>query len=304
LKRFSTTAKIVVSAVILLVLFRKANLQKGIHLAGAVDIGFILISIALIVLAQFVRAFRLAVMLFAGSVRENYRRVLRIQMISFLPGLVSPAKIGEAAKIYLLRSETGVPLGRATACFVAERIFDMLLLVPLAIIGLYLFLGSSLTVSIRTGSLFVVAFAVICAAVGVPIGMSFAKRKGLTLTDVWQAVAPSRLFEAGAVTVLYWGFVFLEVWCFCRAAHFLSPVWKVALAVPPALLSSLLPISFSGFGVREAALVFLLQRPLLGASYDQALLISLMYIVLGLGVPALMGICYWMPGKKDVASQT
>jgi len=304
LRRFSTAAKIVVSAIILLVLFRKANLQKGIQLAGAVDFGFILISIALIILAQFVRAFRLTLMLFAGSVRENYRRVLRIQMVSFLPGLVSPAKIGEAAKIYLLRSETGVPLGRATACFVAERIFDMLLLVPLAIAGLYLLLGPSLTISLRAGSLFVLAFAVICAAVGVPFGISFARRKGMTVADVWHAVAPSKLFEAGAVTMLYWGLVFLEVWCFCRAAHFSSAMWKVALAVPPALLSSLLPISFSGFGVREAALVFLLQRPSLGATYDQALLISLMYIILGLGVPALMGIFYWMPGKKDVASQT
>jgi uncharacterized membrane protein YbhN (UPF0104 family) len=59
----------------------------------------------------------------------------------------------------------------------------------------------------------------------------------------------------------------------------------------------MIPISFSGFGVREAAMVIFFQRPPMGTSYEQALLISLMYDIIGLGVPAVMGVLFWL-GRK------
>lgn len=303
MRKLSLAAKILISAAILLILFRKANLQHGIHFAGNIRYVFILASVALIVLAQFVRAHRLAVMISGKSPQAAFLPVLRIQMVSFLPGIVSPAKIGEASKIYMLQKQTNTPFGKATACFVAERVLDMLLLVPLALLGLYALLGPSLTISLKSGAVAAILIVAMGMAAGVPLGVSLAKRRGLTIADIWHAAAPSKLLEAGAVTVLYWGLVFWEVWFFCKAALFAPPLWRVATAVPPALLSSLLPISFSGFGVREAALVFLLQRPSIGATYDQALLVSLMYIVFGLGVPALMGLFYWLTGKKHGVSE-
>jgi len=303
LRSFATAAKILVSAAILFILFRKVNLQHGLHFAGNIHYSFILLSIALIIAAQLLRAYRLAVMLLGAPSMQQFRRVLRIQMVSFLPGIVSPAKIGEATKIYMFQAEMNASVARATACFIAERAFDMLLLVPLAVAGLYLLLGPAVSVSVRSGGLAVLAIAVVGTAAGIPIGISLARRRGITASELWRTAAPSSLLEAGGVTVLYWGFVFLEVWCFCKAAFFAPSLPRVAMAVPPALLSSLLPISFSGFGVREAALVYLLQRPGLDASYNQAILVSLMYIVFGLGVPALIGICYWFSGTKKHVAQ-
>ena len=64
----------------------------------------------------------------------------------------------------------------------------------------------------------------------------------------------------------------------------------------------MIPISFSGFGLREAVMVLLFQRPPVGADYEQALLTSLLYDIVGLGIPALMGVAFWLGGKKDAAS--
>jgi len=300
LRKFSTAAKILVSAAILLILFRKANLQTGIHFVGAIDWFFILPSVALIVLAQLARAYRLALMIFGASAEGRFFQVLRIQMVSFLPGIVSPAKIGEAAKIYMLQADTGTRLGRATACFVAERVLDMLLLVPLASLGVYLLIGPSFSFSFQK-TFFALVIVLTGTAACVPLGLAYARRKGVRAADIWDTAKPSKLLAAGGITMLYWGMVFAEVWCFCRAALFGVTLRHISLAVPPALLSSLLPVSFSGFGVREAALVFLLQRPQLGATYNQALLVSLMYIVFGLGVPALMGLIYWWVGRSNVS---
>jgi hypothetical protein len=105
------------------------------------------------------------------------------------------------------------------------------------------------------------------------------------------------------MTMVYWGVVFLEVWCFCKAALFDARIWHPAIVVPPALLTSIIPITFSGFGLREAALILLFQRPPIGTNYEQALLISVMYDIVGLGIPALMGVLFWLSGKRDGAPQ-
>ena len=111
------------------------------------------------------------------------------------------------------------------------------------------------------------------------------------------------MIAAGGLTLLYWGIVFLEVWCFCKAAGFDARVSHMALVVPPALLSSMIPISFSGFGLRELAMTILLQRPPVGMDFEMGLMVSLMYDIIGLGVPVLMGTLFWMRKRKDGASQ-
>ncbi len=62
-------------------------------------------------------------------------------------------------------------------------------------------------------------------------------------------------------------------------------------------------VTNKGFGFREAAMVILLQRPPIATNYDRALLVSLMYVVLGLGIPAIMGAFFWLMGKKNVIPQ-
>jgi uncharacterized membrane protein YbhN (UPF0104 family) len=303
LRKFTSALKIGVSLAILLFLFRKANLSQSVRYLGELRYSFVLLSVVLIVLGQVVRAHRLAIMVFGESARRKIWLAMRVQMVSFLPGMVSPAKIGEVAKVYMLQSEADVPMSRGLACFVAERVLDVLLLGPLALVGLFVFFRSGLRVHLRPGGAHVVILVALALAVGLVTGYLWARRRGTSLADLWRTVSPGRLIEAGAMTALYWGVVFLEVWCFCKAALFDARVWHTALVVPPALLSSMVPITFSGFGLREAAMIILLQRPPVGTNYEQAFLVSLMYAVIGLGVPALMGVFFWMMGKRDVAQQ-
>lgn len=303
MRKFYTALKIIVSVAILLFLFRKANLAQALSHIGAVRYSFLLLSAVLIVAGQFLRAQRLAVMVFGGLGRQKLLQILRIQMVSFLPGMVSPAKVGEVAKVFMLQSELDVPTERGLVCFVAERVLDLLLLGPLAAIGLYIFYRAGLDVRLNPGwvRLAFVALVVFAAALG--LGFLWARRRGISFGDLWRAASPKGMIEAGALTLVYWGVVFLEVWCFCKAAGFDARVIHMALVVPPALLSSMIPISFSGFGVREFAMTMLLQQPPVGTGYEQALLVSLMYDIIGLGIPALMGTIFWLARKEDGASQ-
>jgi len=163
LRKLSTALKIIVSAAVLLLVFRKADLPEGIRRIDELRLSFILLSILLIVAGQVVRALRLAVMVFGGSAWQRLGDVLRIQMVSFLPGVISPAKVGEVAKVFMMRSELDVPTERGLACFVAERVLDLTLLGPLAAIGLYTFYRMGLDVAVSPGWLRVGASRLRCS---------------------------------------------------------------------------------------------------------------------------------------------
>jgi hypothetical protein len=297
LRKLSAALKIVVSAAILLFLFHKVNLSQGAHHLRHLRYSFLLLSIVLIVIGQFVRAQRLAAMVFGSLGGEKMWRVLRIQMLSFLPGVVSPAKIGEVTKVYLLQTELNVPATRGLLCFAAERVLDLMLLTPLAVGGLYIFFRGGLFFEVSPGWRHMFMLLSLALAGIAVIGLLWMRSRKISLRDIWQTAAPHSIVTASVLTLLYWGIVLAEVWCFCRVAGFSAEIWHMALVVPPALLSSMIPISFSGFGVREAAMVIFFQRPPIGTSYEQALLISLMYDIIGLGVPAVMGVLFWL-GRK------
>lgn len=303
MKRVSTALKIVISAAILIFLFRSVDFAQGAEYLKQIRPSYLLFSVILIVAGQLVRAHRLAVMVFGGAGIRNFRHVLRIQMVSFLPGVVSPAKVGEVTKIFMLQSELGVPTERGLVCFVTERVLDLLLLSPLAGIGLYVFYRAGLHLQLRTGWMGGVAVALALFAAALFAGLLFARSRGISFRDVWRTSSPNGLAKAGALTIIYWLIVFAEVWCFCKATAFDARILHMALVVPPALLSSMIPVTLSGFGIRELAMTVLLQRPPLGAGYEQALMVSLMYGIIGLGVPALMGVLFWVAGKRDGAAQ-
>ncbi len=299
MRKFSTALKILVSLTILLFIIQKADFDKDIPRLGDIRYTFLAASVVLIVVGQVMRAYRLALMVFGESAFRKLRETLRIQMISFLPGILSPAKIGEITKIYMLKAESGVPATRGLICFVAERVLDLMFLGPLAALGLYVFFRSDFRMDWNAGWTLAIALMAVSLAGAMAAGLLWANARGVSLPDFWRAVSPNRLFGAAVATACYWGVVFLEVWCFCKAVRLEAHVSHITLVVPPALLSSMLPISFSGFGIREAAMIILLQRPPVGASYEQSLMISLMYDILGLGIPALMGAAFWLTRKRN-----
>ena len=303
MRKLSTALKIIISIAILLFLFRKANLSQGLRHIETIRLSFVALSVALIVAGQVARAHRLAVMVFGASAGQRLLSVLRIQMVSFLPGIVSPAKVGEVAKIFMLKSELDVSTERGLACFVAERVLDLMLLGPLAAFGLYVFYRAGLDVSLKPGWVRAAGLALGVFITALVAGVFWARGRGISFGDLVRSVSPKSMIAAGGLTLLYWGIVFLEVWCFCKAAGFDARVSHMALVVPPALLSSMIPISFSGFGLRELAMTILLQRPPVGMDFEMGLMVSLMYDIIGLGVPVLMGALFWMRKRKDGASQ-
>ncbi|MBN2586285.1 MAG: flippase-like domain-containing protein [Candidatus Fermentibacteraceae bacterium] len=85
---------------------------------------------------------------------------LRESFMVFLAGFsmtVSPGKLGELLKCYLIRDRRGIPVSRTSPVVVAERITDLLSMILIAMTGLLMVRHRGALVAVAAGSLLVFA---------------------------------------------------------------------------------------------------------------------------------------------------
>jgi uncharacterized membrane protein YbhN (UPF0104 family) len=108
----------------------------------------------------------------------------------------------------------------------------------------------------------------------------------------WQCVASLKvtlpLVSLSIINHVLNGFAFVAV---SKAFHLPLALGALFLIFPVMLLTSMLPFSFAGWGVREGVLVWLLSQ--YGVAAEQAFAVSILYGVLQLGVGLVGGIVWF-----------
>ncbi len=130
-------------------------------------------------------------------------------LLVFLSGLsmaITPGKVGELLKSYLLKRSTGEPMSRTAPVIVCERLTDGVAMIGLAAIGLVLYrFGWELLLA-----LFILGFAIILLAQNRALALSllaFAER----LPAVSRIAHMARTFYESAYTLLQWKPVLLGI---------------------------------------------------------------------------------------------
>ncbi len=287
------TLRLLVSAGLLLWLATRVSLADAAQAARTMQMPPLVAAAGAIVIGQVLRAVRTCALVRGGVRGADLAPMLRMQMLAFLPGMLSPAKAGELFKVALLRREWGVSVARGTSAFFAERLADVAVLGACAAWGLVVVFGGVIPHA---------AYGVAAAAGLAAVGGAWVWRANMLPPSLHErmrnAIADVRWVPFAITTVLYWALVVGIVWLFARSAQSAVSYPIMLGAVPLSLLSALLPISFGGFGVRESAMVLLFQHEAVGCTGAQALGIALLYDGLGLGIPALMGLGYVLAGPR------
>lgn len=200
-----------------------------------------------------------------------------IVMLSWFANCIVPAKLGDAYRAYLLKSNAGVSFSKTFGTILAERIIDMLLLFTLlAVSVLVAFSGTlpSAILSIMQAGLVLVVLVI--------VGLVVMRNMG----GVISRFVPKRfrthygLFEQGTLgsfrnmplvltySVVGWGIEAGRLYLVCLSLGLtnLSPAIILFVALASALLTTL-PITPAGLGFVESAIVGIL---LLAAAWGLA----------------------------------
>jgi glycosyltransferase 2 family protein len=256
---------------------------------------------------------------------QYYLRVLGLRvaagdsLLVFLAGFsltVTPGKLGEAVKAFLLKATHGYPVSRTAPIVIAERVTDLLALLLLALVGVFQFdvdrrflvagavvvLGGVLVVSVDP-----LAEAALAVAARLPGVRRFAPKLRAMHVTTAALLHPKPLVLATAISTVSWFFECLAFWAVVggfpgavlslRAATFIYAAMTIAGAL------SFLP---GGLGVTEAGMLALLVKFGTGLGRPEAAAATFvtraatLWFAVALGLPALV----LYSRRKHVAVET
>ncbi|MBB4375604.1 MULTISPECIES: lysylphosphatidylglycerol synthase transmembrane domain-containing protein [unclassified Bradyrhizobium] len=296
-KALVTLVKFAVSIGILVLLLRSQDLSSLKADLLAVNLNMLALAVLLLFAQTFVLCHRWILILRAMSVPLGWLAGWRILIISTFFNQVLPAG-GDAVRIWMLR-RNGVQWSQTIGSIVADRFLALLALGLIVLAGIPFLLPR-----VHDNSLLFAIVTVLAAACLGAIAMATLDRWPPRLI----AAVPARIVQfamlvrapllaAGGRAMLIVSAIVVHLitvaTCYVLAIGLEAPLSALDafVLVPLVILSSAVPISIGGWGVREGAMVAALG--LAGIASDKALAIS---VLLGLGglIVGLFGGLVWL----------
>jgi uncharacterized protein (TIRG00374 family) len=189
----------------------------------------------------------------------------------FLAGFsltVTPGKVGEVLKSYLLRETDGVPMARTAPIVIAERVTDLVALIALALVGAGS-LGAGTRILWVGGALVAALVAVVAvrpvgeAAIAVAAKLPLLARAAPKLREFHGStralLAPAPFVAATAISVAAWFCECAAFWLVLRGFPGAEVGMKSATFIYAAMtVAGALSFLPGGLGVQESGMVALL----------------------------------------------
>jgi uncharacterized membrane protein YbhN (UPF0104 family) len=281
----------VVSLTILFAIFTRLDAEKVWHIIISSDWKWILVAVAITSFLPIFGALRWRTVVVAMGCPIKFGRSLQVTLAVFPLNTFLPSKAGDFVKAAFLRKQGGfVPLAGSVLC---ERLVDVIVLTTMSIFG-SIWLNQPVTL-----------FLALCCAmvtIGIILSLAFAHKLRLPgrleqkAQDFGKAarVVINQRKRLGLVvlwSVLNWLGVMVETYCIFRAIGRSVPLTTILAVLPLAIFVGLLPITVSGMGTRDGALVVLLTEVV---AAESALAAGLLYTVISYWFLALIGLPFFL----------
>lgn len=226
--------------------------------------------------------------------------------------VITPGKIGEAFKAGILREKFGIPLAKGLPIVLAERIYDFLAVLILAIAGLFFWPGSF--AGLTTGLLAAVMIPAflflfqneklrtkLLAKLGTaPVLRNHTLALDESMGSLGVLLRPGQMTFSLTVTVLAWMGECLGLWLACRGLGFAVPVPDATFVYAAGTLVGSLSFLPGGLGGTEATIVILLKT--LAMDGTTAATVALLVRMFTLWLAVVMGLGVFLAFRRELFS--
>jgi glycosyltransferase 2 family protein len=291
---------------LLIVLLWRLDTGSALALLGQVAPGLLAAAILLNLPQVFLKAVRWRELLRSHQIHYPLAAATLSYFGSIFIGLLTPGRLGEFVKVFHVNHDCGVPVRRAFSSVLVDRLFDL--------VALLLFGGAALfSTAHATGSFLTFLYSTLILLLPAPVflnsrlfselgrlaGRSGAIGRKLFAPESWLVelrtyvleLPPQTILLAVLFTALAYALFFGQCYLLALALHLNITFLQACFAVSLGSLVTLLPLSISGLGTREAALVAYLGTTAVAA--EAALGYSLLIFVTSYATVGLMGALAW-----------
>ncbi len=288
--------KLAVSVVLLVWLWSRFDIPAALRGVLAMDLRFAVAAFAILLLHGALSAWRWRTIVTLQGGALSWPEALRLFFIAmFFNQTLSTTVGGDAARVWLLHGD-GMRVSQAASGVVLERVAGLLALAPLILAG----------VGMLPDPIHPALFVLLGLAVGLPLalvpttGLAASGTKWLAAFGRFAEIGRHVLISRDGLPVLVQSVaihlgVGFAVYLLAMAAGVVPALWVCLALTPPVLLLATLPISFGGWGPREAALIWLFGFFGIAAESALAISVALGVLVMAAGLP---GALLWLKSGR------
>lgn len=282
--------KLIVSIVLLFLIFRFIDLNQAYTELISANIFYILLSVLFLVFPIYFKAIRWKYIVQLFNIHISLARSVIYTFISVAFGNITPGRVGEFIKAKFLVDKTNINYLKSVMTIVIDKIFDILALVLLGLWG-FSFLGE-----IVEGSQYFIYVFALYLLILILIFVYFDKAIALLYRILpgkyksgYKKLNIKRGFYVKSIvfSLLIWLFIGLQAFFVLKAIGVSPSLYLVMGLIPLMAISSMIPISIGGVGVRElVAISFLLVA---GVSVEKSTIFSLFFTLINVVLPTIIG---------------
>jgi uncharacterized protein (TIRG00374 family) len=278
---------------ILALILIKLDLQATAAVLSELRMGYLLLAVAANLLLFGLKSWRWQALLHMQGIHYPWRDAFLAFLAGLFLGLVTPGRVGEMSKALYLKQDCDLPVSAGMASVLMDRLLDLYTILLLGALGLAWF---RLVPAWSLG----LVFAGIVAALLLPIALinnrfasgvlgatarlPFVHRYAARFTEAMvrfqqglrPLVAPSLLVPV-ALTLVAYVLFFGQGRLLALALDLPVGIAYLAVCLSVAGVVTLLPISFSGLGTRDAVLITLFAP--VGLASEQAVAYSCLFFL-------------------------
>ena len=303
-KNYFQILQILISVILLVIIILKYRISLIENVFNLHKPEWLLISIILtLFVIPILAGLRWKIFLIYTGIKESIISLMRINFISIFWGILLPSSDGFAIiRMFLIEKKYPNKKGIPGSTIIAEKLFGFLLLCLLGIMGSYFITDFSKIIFTRLVLFLVMLFLIAIVLVitnkilysmclKLLNKISIFKKFISYIINLHKSITtlPYRkiILRALPIMLIFQISTIFNVYLIFKAMNVTIPFFYHIALIPIIQIISLIPITISGFGVREGAFVYFYS--LFGIDPSTSFSVSIINFLILTGVPALIG---------------
>jgi glycosyltransferase 2 family protein len=287
--------QLLISTIIVGYIFGKIDFNSFIKSLKSLNIYWLFASVVCFLISLILVPYKWHRILTFNQINYGFTTIFKVNLISSYYNQLMPSRIGgDSIKYFLLSKSDNINKVKITSSIIIDRGFNLIGIFLIAIISTILFehdYFSNTLILISFGSF--LFFLILVLSLPQIINDYLFKNKFIIITKMYVDIFKSMIktFNQLMFIIIFslaYGMVtFFMSYCIGQSLNIEASFSYYLTFLPIISLATILPISFSGFGIRESGFIYYLG--ILGVSNEKALALSLIsfFITLILSFPGI-----------------
>ena len=277
------------------------GLDKLYHALSGMNIFLLFFSLSIFIPRIFISTYKWKMVAEKQGIHIEFLKMVKINLIGLFYGTVTPLWLGDWIRIFFLKEESSCPLGKCASNVIIDQFIEFFSLFILSIFGSFLLIKKfpNLFFLISLFFIFLLAMAIFFMEknrskkiLGVIYRYFIPSKLKEYMASEFQYFyedipPPSYLIKPLLIEIFSYLLFFTQIYMVSLSLSLSIPYLHFVLIYPISSLIGMIPITISGFGTREGALINLLS--IYEVAKENAVALSITGYFITIFIPAMIG---------------